>query len=184
MSKVLVLSGHPNLAQSFANKTILTELESSRLDLTIRRLDGLYRDLTDDVATEQKALLEADTLVLQFPFHWYSVPALLKNWIDKVLGFNFAYGPEGDKLKGKNFILSFTIGGPAESYQPLGYNHFNIEELIKPLQQTAYLAQMNYLPPVYTHSMIYIPGVYNTEEEVVGRAKEHAARLSQLLTSL
>lgn len=184
MGKILVISGHPNLAGSYTNKAILAALESSGLDLTIRRLDALYCDFNVDVAAEQKALLDADTIVLQFPFYWYSVPALLKNWIDQVFGFNFAYGPEGDKLKGKNFVLSFTIGGPKEAYQPLGYNHFPIEELIKPLQQTAYLAQVTYLPPIYSHAMIYIPGVYNTEAEVVGRAKEHAERLIHNLSGL
>ncbi|MDN3684446.1 hypothetical protein QW180_15975 [Vibrio sinaloensis] len=36
------------------------------------------------------------------------------------------------------------MGGPAESYDPLGYNHFTVEQLLMPIQQTAYLAGMNY----------------------------------------
>ncbi len=154
MSKVLVISGHPNLDESYTNTVILDELKAGLSDIEVRRLDTLYPNYQIDVEAEQTALMSADVVVLQFPFYWYSAPALLKKWVDDVFSFNFAYGPEGDKLKGKDFILSFTIGGPAESYDPLGYNHFTIEQFVYPFQQTAYLAGMNYRKPVYTHRMV------------------------------
>ncbi len=177
MSNILVISGHPNLEQSSTNTVILEQLHSELGNVEIRRLDSLYPDYQIDVAAEQQALIAADAVVLQFPFYWYSTPALLKKWLDDVFAYNFAYGAKGDKLKGKPLFLSFTVGGPEESYDPLGYNHFTIEQLIHPLQQTAYLAGMDYQPPVYTNRMVYIPGVYNTLEDVQGRAKEHAQRL-------
>jgi len=177
MSQVVVISGHPNLEQSYTNSVILEQLNTDLSSVDIRRLDALYPDYQIDVAAEQKALLDAEVIVLQFPFYWYSTPALLKKWLDDVFSYNFAYGAEGDKLKGKDLFLSFTVGGPEESYDPLGYNHFTVEQLIHPLQQTAYLAGMNFRPPVYTHRMVYIPGVYNTLEDVQERAKAHADRL-------
>lgn len=177
MSNVLVISGHPNLASSNTNSLILRTVEQEVANVEIRRLDTLYPDFNIDIEAEQQALLNADVVVLQFPFYWYSVPALLKKWIDEVLAYNFAYGSKGDKLKGKDLVLSFTVGGPAESYSPLGYNHFSIETLIAPLQQTAYLTQMRFHQPVYTHGMVYIPDVYNTLEEVEARAASHATRL-------
>ncbi|KLV03174.1 FMN reductase [Photobacterium aquae] len=184
MSHVLVISGHPNLESSNTNTVILNELERRIDSLEVRRLDSLYPDYQIDIAAEQQALLKADIIVLQFPFYWYSVPALLKKWIDDVFSYNFAYGSKGDKLKGKDFILSFTIGGPAESYDPLGYNHFTIEQIMHPLQQTAYLAGMNYQKPVYSHRMVYIPGVYNELTEVQDRAKAHAVRLAEQINTL
>jgi glutathione-regulated potassium-efflux system ancillary protein KefG len=51
--------------------------------------------------TLDEALVEADTVALQFPFHWYSVPGILKEWIDRVLSYSFAYGSTGTKLHGK-----------------------------------------------------------------------------------
>ncbi|WP_420546679.1 NAD(P)H-dependent oxidoreductase [Curvivirga sp.] len=177
MAKTVVISGHPDLEQSNTNKVILDELRKELDDLVIRRLDILYPDYKIDVEAEQKALLEADIIILQFPFYWYSIPALLKKWIDDVFSYNFAYGAQGDKLKGKQFILSFTVGGPEESYDPLGYNHFSIEQFMYPLQQTAYLAGMQYNKPIFTHRMVYIPGVYNKLEDVQFRAKKHAEQL-------
>lgn len=99
--------------------------------------------------------------------------------VDEVFSYNFAYGSKGDKLKGKDFLLSVTIGGPEESYDPLGYNHFTIEQLLMPLQQTAYLAGMNYRKPIYTHGMVFIPGVYNTQEGVEAKAMQHGAELAR-----
>ncbi|UPQ88838.1 NAD(P)H-dependent oxidoreductase [Vibrio sinaloensis] len=184
MSKIVVISGHPNLEASYTNKVILDQLEQQLESVDVRRLDTLYPDYQIDVEVEQKALLEAQVVIFQFPFYWYSVPALLKKWIDDVFSFNFAYGPEGDKLKGKDFIISTTIGGPAESYNPLGYNHFTVEQMLHPLQQLAYLAGMNYHQPVYTNGMVYIPGVYNTQQGVEEKARDHAKRISQQVARL
>ncbi|OXY83144.1 NAD(P)H-dependent oxidoreductase [Oceanimonas doudoroffii] len=177
MSHVVVISGHPNLQQSNTNKLIIERLAGSLDSVDVRCLDTLYPDYQIDVAAEQQALLAADAIVLQFPFYWYSVPALLKKWIDDVLAYDFAFGSKGDKLKGKALFLSLTVGGPAASYQPLGYNHFTIEQMLRPLQQTAYLAGMAYQPPIATYRMVYIPGVYNKLEEVQERAESHARRL-------
>ena len=184
MSRVLVISGHPDIDKSYTNKVILAELEKQLPDVEVRRLDKYYPDYRFDVQAEQEAMLKADILVLQFPFYWYSVPGIMKLWMDSVFTFNFSFGPEGDKLKGKHLILSFTVGGPQQSYQPLGYNHFTVEQLLTPIQQTAYLAGMNYHPPVYAHGMVYIPDVYNTQEGVESRAREQANRLIDALNSL
>lgn len=177
MSKIVVISGHPDLESSNANRAILNHLQRAFTSIDIRKLDQLYPDYNIDVKAEQNALLAVDAIVLQFPFYWYSVPALLKKWLDDVFSYQFAYGSEGDKLKGKQFFLSLTIGGPEDSYSPLGYNHFQIEQLLHPLEQTAYLAGLHYNPPIYNHGMIFINGIYNSLEEVQERAIHQAGRL-------
>jgi NAD(P)H dehydrogenase (quinone) len=48
--------------------------------------------LSEDVKAEQEKLLWADMLILQFPLWWYSMPAILKGWVDRVYAFGFAYG--------------------------------------------------------------------------------------------
>lgn len=181
--KNLVVFSHPTFANSTANKVIINEFKKSNLDLNIRHLEELYSDYSIDVDAEQNALLAADNIVLQFPFYWYSAPPALKNWIDQVFSFNFAYGPEGNKLKGKKLFISTTVGGPKDAYSPLGYNHFPVKDLLKPFEQTAYLAGLLYQEPIFTHGCIYIPGVYNVKEEVEERALNHAKRVLIELTS-
>ncbi|MEM6584083.1 MAG: NAD(P)H-dependent oxidoreductase [Pseudomonadota bacterium] len=183
MGNILVVSGHPDLASSNANQLILEAL-SARLDgISITRLDQRYPDYRIDIEREQAALRRADIVVLQFPFYWYSVPALLKKWIDDVFAYGFAYGSTGDKLQGKILLASFTIGGPSDAYQATGYNHFSLEQLLRPLEQTAYLAGMTF-ESVYSHGMVYIPQVYNRLDEVKGRAQAHAEELISVLNKL
>ena len=179
--KTLIILAHPNIETSLANKTIITKIRAERKDVVIRNIMKLYPNFKIDAKAEQAVLLKYDNIVFQFPFFWYNTPAILKHWFDIVFEYQFAYGSEGDKLKGKNFQLSFTVGGPEESYKSTGYNTFEISELIKNLEQTAYLAQMHYLPPIYTHSMVYIEGVYNVKEEVIERTNTHAERLLKVI---
>eukprot|EP01029_Cantina_marsupialis_P029219 TRINITY_DN779963_c0_g1_i1.p1 TRINITY_DN779963_c0_g1~~TRINITY_DN779963_c0_g1_i1.p1 ORF type:complete len:217 (+),score=37.72 TRINITY_DN779963_c0_g1_i1:96-653(+) len=185
MAKTLTYIAHPNLEEkSLSNKIIIDNLREKFADMEIRDLTKLYPDFKIDVEAEQKKLIEADVIVFQFPFFWYSIPAILKHFLDEVFTYGFAYGSTGDKLKGKKFILSFTIGGPEESYSSASFNREPIVEYLKPLVQTASLSGMEYLDPIFTHGMIYIPGVYNVKEEVEERARGHAKRLSDVLLKL
>ncbi|MFA8343712.1 MAG: NAD(P)H-dependent oxidoreductase [Rhodothermaceae bacterium] len=183
MKNTLVILTHPDFDNSIANKTIVTNISQQTENVKVRHLDKIYPDFNIDIETEQNELLKADTIVFQFPFFWYSTPALLKHWIDKVFSFNFAYGPEGDKLKGKNFLLSFTVGGTEDAYKPTGYNHFYIEDFLKPFEQTAYLSGMIWNKPIFTNWMVYVPGVYNTKNEVIKRAEKHSLRLAEFINS-
>ncbi|WP_067473600.1 NAD(P)H-dependent oxidoreductase [Actinomadura hibisca] len=70
-------------------------------------------------------LLAADLLVLSFPLWWFSLPAILKGWVDRVfvMGATFGgdYGLFDDAaLAGKRAMLLFTTGGSDESFRPGG----------------------------------------------------------------
>ena len=146
--KILNLVFHPNLDGSRNNKTWKSQLDESGKVTTSRDMYSEYNDFQIDVEREQ-ALLEAhDRIILQFPFYWYSMPPLLKKWLDDVLTYNFAYGPEGDKLKGKDMQLVVSIGGREKFYS--GFDLFTtVPDLLRPFQLTANLTQMNYLQPEY-----------------------------------
>lgn len=44
-----------------------------------------------DVVAEQSRIDHADALVLVFPIYWWSMPGLLKGWIDRVFSNGWAY---------------------------------------------------------------------------------------------
>lgn len=182
--KTLIIVGHPNMDKSLANKTIIDEITKAKPEIVVRNIAKLYPDYNIDAKAEQEELLKYDTIVFQYPFYWYNMPAILKHWFDVVFEYQFAYGSEGDKLKGKNFLASFTVGGPQESYTAEGYNTFEIPEFLKSMEQTANLAQMNYLSPIYSHGMVFIEGVYNTPESVTANAQAHSKRLLEILRQL
>ena len=68
MKKTLIILAHPDLdSGSIANKTILDKIEG-KTNIEIRKISQLYPDFNIDIETEQKALLEADNIIFQFPF--------------------------------------------------------------------------------------------------------------------
>jgi glutathione-regulated potassium-efflux system ancillary protein KefF len=104
-----------------------------------------------DVAREQDALTSHDVVCLQHPIYWYSMPPLLKLWIDEVFALGFAYGPGGTALSGKRFQLSITTGGGPDAYTEAGYHEHPLSDFLLPALQTARLCKMEYLEPMVLH---------------------------------
>ncbi|MFK7856747.1 MAG: NAD(P)H-dependent oxidoreductase [Granulosicoccus sp.] len=151
--KILVNVFHPHLESSSVNAAWISELRRTE-KTTINNTYANYPDLHIDVAREQKLLLEHDRIVFQYPFYWYSSPSLMKKWIDDVLTLNWAYGPEGTALHGKDWISAISTGGKHSDYQAGGSHNYSISEFMKPVQQTAILVGMNYLPPYVFHDAL------------------------------
>jgi NAD(P)H dehydrogenase (quinone) len=89
-----------------------------------------------DVQAELDKLMAADFLLLQCPFWWYSVPAILKGWIDRVFAYGVAYdfGRTWDRgvFKGRRAMLSFTTSAPPSSQMQDGRNG-DLERTLWPL---------------------------------------------------
>lgn len=49
-----------------------------------------------DILAEQARIDAADALVLVFPIYWWTMPALLKGWIDRVFSNGWAYEETAD----------------------------------------------------------------------------------------
>ncbi|KAL4622915.1 NAD(P)H dehydrogenase quinone 1-like, partial [Arapaima gigas] len=68
--------------------------------------------LSADITEEQHKVKEANLIIFQFPLYWFSMPAILKGWVDRVFTNGFAYTPEKMYNEGifkhKKAILSFT----------------------------------------------------------------------------
>ena len=146
---------HPAPHKSRLNTALLNAVESLE-NVTIRKLYDLYPDFYIDVKAEQQLLMEHDVIVWQHPFYWYSAPSLLKEWIDLVLEHGFAYGHEGNALRGKKVMTATTTGGSYEAYQEEGRNHYTMLQLLAPFDQTVQLCKMEYLPPFVVHKSLLI----------------------------
>jgi len=148
--KILLIFAHPLLEKSQAHAAMLRHLPGQE-DITFHDLYERYPDFNIDVATEKALLQSHDLIVWQHPLYWYSCPPLLKQWIDMVLEFGWAYGPQGQALAGKPLLQIISAGGQREAYQPEGRNRFHLRTLLSPFEQTAYLCKMPYLPPLVLH---------------------------------
>ena len=154
-NKVLVITAHPQMEQSRINRRMMRSASNlsavAPSPVIVRDLYALYPDYLIDVAAEQALLAQAMLVVWQHPIHWYSMPPLMKLWVDDVLAFGWAYGPGGTALRGKDLWLVATTGGPEDSYHPESYNLYFFEAFLPPYEQTAALCGMRFLPPLLLH---------------------------------
>lgn len=131
--KTLIVIAHPNL-ESF-NQAIkdhlTTALEAQNHQVRVRDLYDLgfdpvlspaelkqYEDeekaISVDVKAEQEAILWADHIIFVYPTWWWSMPAILKGYFDRVFvpGFAFSVSEKGIEglLKGKKAWIIQTTG--------------------------------------------------------------------------
>lgn len=79
-----------------------------------------------DVADEQARIDKADALVLVFPVYWWSMPGMLKGWIDRVFSNGWAYDDANGKVEKKLHYLPIHLvgigGADARTYKKHGYD--------------------------------------------------------------
>ncbi len=95
------------------------------------------KGFADDIAAEIEKLIWCDLLILQFPLWWFSVPAILKGWIDRVFALDFAYGGgrwyDKGGLAGRRAMISTTMAAWPQMMAPDGING-DIDVNLWPLQ--------------------------------------------------
>ena len=168
MVKVLILFAHPALEKSRVNRKLINRIEQIE-HVTLHDLYEEYPDFYIDTKLEQDLLVDNDIIIFHHPLYWYSTPALLKQWQDLVLEHNWAYGSKGSALVGKKLMQVITTGGSPQAYKKGSLNRFTVREFLIPIEQTAVLCGMIYLPPYLiqgTHKL-------NNEEIETCAAKYH-----------
>lgn len=142
-----------------------------------------------DVAAEQDKIMWADAVLIQFPLWWFSVPAILKGWFDRVLAAGWAYrvtDPANPKrtlrygdgnLKGRRGMLIVTTGATAASLGPRGVAG-DIDDLLFPVNYGVFwYTGMSALKPHLIHAANRV-----SESEYARLEAELAARLAALAT--
>ena len=79
-----------------------------------------------DVIDQQRRVDKADVLVLAFPVYWWSMPAVMKGWIDRVFIRNWAFDDDPARkttgLLGRLRGQVVAIGGvDRDTYERRGY---------------------------------------------------------------
>jgi NAD(P)H dehydrogenase (quinone) len=85
-----------------------------------------------DIKAELEKLYWCDVLIFQFPMWWFSMPAILKGWVDRVFAMGATYDDDHwldrGKLAGRRAMISFTTGGSPAMFSPNGIlkdiNHY------------------------------------------------------------
>ncbi|MEP9308541.1 NAD(P)H-dependent oxidoreductase [Enterobacter cloacae] len=146
INTALIVTAHPvenSLSQSLAQRIAgklqelgtqveIADLHAEGFSPTMIRPDlDLYHGdvsaLPDEVLLEQQRVERADMLVFVFPIYWWSVPALLKGWFDRVLTVNWAYKVAEDgrivgNLRDVPVRLVATAGSDIAGFDKHGYS--------------------------------------------------------------
>jgi glutathione-regulated potassium-efflux system ancillary protein KefG len=147
----------------------LTQKVEGTQGIFVSNLYEKYPDNRINIAEEQSLLIQSDLIILQFPFYWFNTTPLLKQWLDEVFLYGFAYGP-GDKIKGKDLMLTVTTGGDKARYA--NDARLSLPELFKPFEYTALYCEMNYQEP------FVVSGFELSDEALSAQAQDYADRLN------
>jgi glutathione-regulated potassium-efflux system ancillary protein KefF len=147
---ILVILAHPYPSRSRACAALVEAVRNMR-DLEVRSLYDLYPDFDVDRVAEQSALERARLVVWLHPLFWYTVPALMKHWMDHVLVRGFAFGPEGGKLAGKDLLWAPTTGGDDAAFSAAGRHNHAFSAFTPGIEQSARFCGMNWLEPFVLH---------------------------------
>ncbi|WP_117107888.1 NAD(P)H oxidoreductase, partial [Klebsiella pneumoniae] len=113
-----------HIADAIHQRAMERKIQVTELDLYRRN-----KRYSPEVHQLYSELLEHDTLVVVFPLWWYSFPAMLKGYIDRVWNNGLAYG-DGHKLPFNKVRWVALVGGDKESFVQMGWEK-NISDYLK-----------------------------------------------------
>lgn len=138
-----------------------------------------------DVRTEIDKLERADLVIFQYPIWWFSMPAMLKGWLDRVL----VYGLYTSKVRydtghfsGRRAMLSVTTGAPEPTFAHNGRNG-DIELLLWPMNFTLHYMGFAVLPPFVSYA-IESGLAYSDAAEIPARLEGYKTALRERLAAL
>ena len=107
--------------------------------------------LSVDISSELTKIAWADHIIFQFPLWWFSTPAILKGWLDRVLVKGFAYDTgkifNDGLLKGKTASLVVTTQSPESAYQANGVHQTTINTFLHHIHHTLRFVGIKTLAP-------------------------------------
>lgn len=137
--RVLIVLAHPRrgsltgqVADRFAAVLATAGHTVEHADLVAEGFDPVLREADEPdwndpdkvyspaVRREMERIARNDATVMIFPVYWWSLPAVLKGWIDRVWNHGFAYGARGYPHRR---VWLIGVGGTRrESFTKRGYD--------------------------------------------------------------
>ena|SRR3990167_9368591 len=136
--------------------------------------------LSADISAELTKIAWADHIIFQFPLWWFSTPAILKGWLDRVLVKGFAYDTgkifNDGLLKGKTASLAVTTQSPEAAYQINGLHQATIDTFLHHIHHTLRFAGIKTLEPFVIYAAFNLD--VEQEEKIV---KDYLTYLNNLV---
>ncbi len=137
--------------------------------------------LAPDIQRELAKVMAADLVVLTFPIYWFSVPAILKGWFDRVLISGPVYGGRRfyarGGLAGKRAVMGVSLGGREHMFGPDGI-HGPLDRIFMPLiQGTLGYSGISVLPPFYAFHVPYVDD--DARRDMLAAWRNHLSTLEE-----
>jgi NAD(P)H dehydrogenase (quinone) len=140
------------------------------------------RTIAPDIAREADRVLACDLLILNFPIFWFSVPAIMKGWIDRVFlsgpfyGGRRIYGRAG--LTAKRALVAATLGGREHMFGSKAI-HGELRGMLRHvLQGTLGYCGFKVVEPFFGYHVPYISP--QERSACLERYRDHIRRLDDL----
>ncbi|CDF81505.1 NAD(P)H-dependent oxidoreductase [Pseudomonas sp. QL9] len=139
------------------------------------------KTIAADIQGELDKLLWADLVIFNFPIYWFSAPAILKGWFDRVLVSGICYGGkrfyDQGGLAGKKALVTVTLGGRDHMFGEDAI-HGPLEDMLRPiLRGTLAYTGMSVLPPFVAWHVPYIST--EARQDFLRQYQERLQRLEQ-----
>lgn len=144
--KTLLVVSHPRrdsltaaVAEEFArtlrsngHSVELADLFSERFDPVLGiddepDWDDYHKQYSPAVIAEMRRIERNEAVVMIFPVYWWSMPALLKGWIDRVWNHGWAYG--NAKIPVRRGWMIGIAGGERKLFEKRGYDKAMVTSL-------------------------------------------------------
>ncbi|SQI36075.1 Glutathione-regulated potassium-efflux system ancillary protein kefF [Leminorella richardii] len=117
---------------------------------------------TDEVHRLFNDVQQADSIVVVFPVWWYSFPAILKGYFDRVWNYGLAYGT-GHRVNAKNIRWVPLVGGSEEKFVVQGREK-NLSDFVNGM---AFYAHIDHSDVEYIYNTIGV------EEDIMETAEHY-----------
>lgn len=166
MDKFLIINGHQRYetAEGRLNQTLSGHIGSflkKRGEVQTTTLQHGY-----DLEEERQKFLWADLVIYQTPIYWFSVPGLLKTYMDEVYAYGLffkgakVYG-EGGLLTDKKYMFSTTWNAPEQAFNDRGqfFKGAGLEEALSHLHRAQEFLGMKPLKSFACYDVVKHPNI-------------------------
>ncbi|KAJ3444095.1 nad p h oxidoreductase-related [Anaeramoeba flamelloides] len=162
--------------KAIADRNDFTEISNN--EKLVYQMEQKKGKLTQDILAEHEKIEWADLIIFQFPLWWFTVPAIMKGYFDRVFTVPFAYYfprlYDKGVFTGKKCLISVTTGGLDGVYLTRGLMG-NASQILYPLiHGLIYFCGFQALSPEYFWA------VAHSEEKRINYLKSWKRRLTNI----
>lgn len=179
MKNILIINGHQKYgsAEGKLNQTLtdhMVSLLSEKSNVKTTIIQNGY-----NIEEEQQKFLWADIVIYQTPIYWFSIPGLLKTYMDEVYAYGLffkgsdQYG-RGGLLTGKKYMFSTTWNAPEKAFNDPAqfFAGMDVEEAIAHLHRVQEFLGMEPLKSFTSYDVIKNPKIDQFVSELEVHLKE------------